>query len=139
VGLVDGLGVRLRFVVLGKRPVDAGRAGGCWPLRLPVGMIRPRDGGSNVSQTAAAQAGGPAPESLQKSRTLLITDLASNCPGNLLSRSRSQRYGPRECMVRAQVTAWSDRRSQGDGRPGTVGPAPSALSVICELQGHVLR
>ena len=27
VGLVDGLGVRLRFVVLGKRPVDAGRAG----------------------------------------------------------------------------------------------------------------
>ena len=27
VGLVDGLGVRLRLVVLGKGPVDAGRAG----------------------------------------------------------------------------------------------------------------
>jgi hypothetical protein len=25
--LVDGLGVRLRLLVLGKRPVDAGRAG----------------------------------------------------------------------------------------------------------------
>ena len=38
-GLVDGFGVRLRLVVLGKRPVDACRAG-VLALALPVGMIR---------------------------------------------------------------------------------------------------